>query len=486
MVLGIEERRAQIDSLRARISALGGLGAPRSPNSDGQAWPRPSPTRRPPASELQLDSAERAAALGFAAERAAGGTAFVRRVSVGLRPLLNGAGLEAAPGPEGLLGLGCRLPPEGRVTTPAEEEVVVLDIETLGLRGSGVLAFLVGLGTPAGDRLEVEQLLLADPEGETALLSALISRLRRRRLIVTYNGRCFDVPALVARCVVNRLPPAGLEDPLHADLLGPVRRLFRDRLGVCTLRQAEGGLLGYEREGDVPGCEAPARYRTWLRSGCAALLRGVVVHNELDLCTTMVLGSRLAAHVGGHLVKPIHPADRYNLGRFLDAEHHLREALEAGEEPWSRRAGHHLARRLARRSPSERMEAVEIWQGLWNTRATDLRAARAVAVGRERAGDLNAALAVCRRVQRLCSPDSPVAGVQRRHPASLWTGEWQRRCARLERRVESRRVRHPGTTPESPPGGQQSGHLETRRRRVDGGRFPHSVTLSGGQRSVHL
>lgn len=431
--LGAEARRAQIETLRARLSVLGGaaMAHARAVRPDGEAYPRR------PRIEPVVDTHARAAELGFAAEEGPGGTAFVRRVSVNLASFLDRAGPVAALDPSRLLELGCRLPTVGAPARLADDDVAVVDIETLGLRGSGVLAFLVGLGVPRAGRLEVEQFLLADPDGETALLAALMRTLGPRRLIVTYNGRCFDVPVLLARCVINRLDSAPLDRPLHADLLSPVRRLFRDRLVACTLRRAEVGLLRFDRDGDVPGCEAPARYRAWLRGGSAAVLRGVVAHNELDLCTTMVLGSRLAAHLDGQLVEPVHPADRYNLGRYLGEANHLRDALEGGEEPWSRRAGHRLALQLSRRSPSGRVEAAEIWRRLWEGRVTDLRAARALAVSLERSGELAAALDVCRQVHSLVGRD-PFTAVHHHAARDLWTPDWQKRLDRLERRLAKR------------------------------------------------
>ncbi len=180
----------------------------------------------------------------------------------------------------------------------------MLDIESLGLHGSGVMAFLVGLGIQRAETLDCEQYLLVDPDGEAAMLAAIAARISAHRLWLTYNGRSFDIPVLAARCTINRLDPAGMEPRLHGDLLGPVRRLFRDRLGACTLRHAEMSLLNHHRAHDVPGFEAPARYRSWLRGAPAPVLAGVVEHNLQDIVSTVTVGARLAAHVGGERVRP--------------------------------------------------------------------------------------------------------------------------------------------------------------------------------------
>jgi len=70
----------------------------------------------------------------------------VRRCIIDLSPFLACAGLDSAPSVADLLALlGHPCAPGGPVWV-AGEGVGVLDIESLGLRGSGVMAFLVALG----------------------------------------------------------------------------------------------------------------------------------------------------------------------------------------------------------------------------------------------------------------------------------------------------------------------------------------------------
>jgi len=347
-----------------------------------------------------------------------------------------------------------------------EADMAALDIETIGLRGSGVLAFLIGVGVPRGSRLEIDQLLLADPGEEAALLDALRARLGGARLLVTYNGRTFDLPVLRARCIVNRRSPDFLEGRLHCDLLAPVRRLFRHRLGACTLRQAELDLLGLVRDGDIPGGEAPVRYRAWLRGAGAELFADVIRHNQLDLCATTVLAARLVAHVEGRLVEPVHPGDRYHLAVHLeradDAEMrdsvdgHYRAVYSARCPPWDGRAGHRLATRLRRCGPDGAGQAIRIWRELWERDRIDLRAARSLAVALERGGRLHEAVEVCRAASGVCDalPSWRLA-LLRGAPREGWADAWQRRSRRLERRLAGRPPprRASARADQSPPGG---------------------------------
>jgi uncharacterized protein YprB with RNaseH-like and TPR domain len=420
----IDARAATVSALRARIAQLGGAGP---------AAPRP---RAP-----EPDPAARAAELDFHAEQTATGTTFVRRLVIDLQPYLGAAGLACAPPVANLLALLGHPCGEAGPAWVSGEGVGVLDIESLGLRGSGVMAFLVALGVQRGDQLDAEQFLLVDPGGEEAMLSAIAQRIRSHRLWLTYNGRSFDIPVLSARCTVNRLDPAGVEPRLHGDLLGPVRRLFRERLGACTLRHAEMSLLNHHRVDDVPGIEAPGRYRAWLRGARPSIVAGVVEHNLQDIVSTVVVGARLAAHVGGERVRPAHAADPYHLARHLQrhgladaAEVELRSTIEAAIDPWARRAAHRLAVVLQRRGQIE--EALELWRRLHHDDPRDLRAARGFAIRLERSGDLSTALDVCRTV-RTTRDELRRWWPRLRGGGDAGDAEWDRREIRLKRRLHS-------------------------------------------------
>ncbi len=420
----IDARAATVNALRARIAQLGGAGA---------AAPRP---RR-----SEPDLGQRAAELGFRAEEAATGTTFVRRCTVDLGPYLAAAGLGSAPPVADLLALLGHPCGEGGPAWVSGEGVGVLDIESLGLHGSGVMAFLVALGVQRGDELACEQYLLVDPGGEAPMLAAVARRITAHRLWLTYNGRSFDIPVLAARCTINRLDPAAVEPRLHGDLLGPVRRLFRERLGACTLRHAEMALLNHHRVDDVPGSEAPGRYRAWLRGARPAIVAGVVEHNLQDIVSTVVVGARLAAHVSGERIRPAHAADPYHLARHLQrhgladaAEAELRSAMGAGIDPWARQAAHRLVLHLQRRGAMD--EALELWRRLHLDDPRDLRAARGYAIRLERSGDLRTALAVCGAVREAR------AELGRWWPRLRGGGEagdveWRKREIRLRRRLHS-------------------------------------------------
>jgi uncharacterized protein YprB with RNaseH-like and TPR domain len=74
--------------------------------------------------------------------------------------------------------------------------------------------------------------------------------------LVTYNGRCFDIPLLITRFISNRRRDRLARLP-HLDLLYPVRQLWKLKYGDCSLANIEKQVLGVRREGDIPGEEIP-------------------------------------------------------------------------------------------------------------------------------------------------------------------------------------------------------------------------------------
>ena len=209
--------------------------------------------------------------------------------------------------------------------------LLCLDTETTGLAtAAGTLAFLVGLGWWQGPRFRQVQLLLPDHVDEPAFLDELRRHIPAHGWLVTYNGRGFDWPLLVARYRMARAAPP--DHAGHLDLLPLVRRLFRHRMPDARLQTAEAHLLGLNRHDDVAGWEIPARYLQFLRDGDPALLLGVVRHNEEDVRSL----ARLLGHVDERLADPLArrsapSGDLAGLGRAYASHRRFDEALDCVE-----------------------------------------------------------------------------------------------------------------------------------------------------------
>ena len=210
---------------------------------------------------------------------------------------------------------------------PAGAPLLCLDTETTGLAtASGTLAFLVGLGWWQGSRFRQVQLLLPDHAFEPALLDELGRHIPPGGWLVTYNGRTFDWPLLVARYRMARRAA-----PVHAghlDLLPFVRRVFRHRLPDARLRTVEGELLGRRRSHDIEGWEIPGRYFQYLRSGIPAPLLDVISHNDADVRSLGLLVGLMERELGGDAERAMAaPGDLAGLARAYAKERRLAEAL---------------------------------------------------------------------------------------------------------------------------------------------------------------
>jgi uncharacterized protein len=185
------------------------------------------------------------------------------------------------------------LPPN---TIASTARTIFVDLETTGLSGgAGTVAFLVGCGWFDMGAFQVRQFLLTSYASERALLDAVASCFDAATLLVTYNGKTFDVPVMETRWMFHRMRMP-LESVRHFDMLHPARRLWRSREGTddvserlsgedggCRLSTLERVLCGVRRIGDVPGLEIPGRYFQFLRTGDARPLEPVLEHNRLDL-----------------------------------------------------------------------------------------------------------------------------------------------------------------------------------------------------------
>jgi uncharacterized protein YprB with RNaseH-like and TPR domain len=164
-----------------------------------------------------------------------------------------------------------------------------LDTETTGLAGgSGTYAFLIGVGCITEQGFQLRQFFMRELHEETSLLEGLAECLSQFDVLVTYNGRAYDLPLLETRYRMAR-KPAPFERLLHLDLLAGARRLWKLRFDSCRLVDLENQIFGIERQGDLPGEMIPYVYFEYLRSGEATRLTPILHHNALDILTLACL-----------------------------------------------------------------------------------------------------------------------------------------------------------------------------------------------------
>jgi uncharacterized protein YprB with RNaseH-like and TPR domain len=203
-----------------------------------------------------------------------------------------------------------------------------LDTETTGLAGgAGTYAFLIGVGSIDEEGFRVRQFFMRDFGEEPSLLARLTEHLSQFDVLITYNGKTYDVPLLETRYRMARAKPP-FARLAHLDLLHGARRLWKLRLDSCRLVDLENQILGLEREGDLPGEMIPYYYFQYLRTQQAFQLVPIFHHNVMDIvslaCLTAVVPFAFRAPEDAPLR---HGADLVGLARWLTQAERFEEAV---------------------------------------------------------------------------------------------------------------------------------------------------------------
>lgn len=196
------------------------------------------------------------------------------------------------------------------------EDILYFDTETTGLSGgAGTLAFLVGTGRIEGNDFVVRQYFMRDYDEEAFVLEAFAEQLKTAKIIVTFNGASFDIPLLKSRMVMHRMGERTF--PAHVDLLHAAKRVFKMRLGRCTLQTLEEKLLAVRRENDLPGALVPERFFEYLKTGNLAVIEPILVHNVQDVHSMHAL-LNLLVRLHENPLSAEHREDLFSLGRVFE------------------------------------------------------------------------------------------------------------------------------------------------------------------------
>jgi uncharacterized protein YprB with RNaseH-like and TPR domain len=209
------------------------------------------------------------------------------------------------------------------VEIPEPDKILFFDTETTGLAGgTGVFAFLVGLGFVSGSRFLVIQLFMPGFGDEPAMLEMVSKIAKSFTHIASFNGKMFDLPLLSTRFALSRIENTLACKP-HLDLLHLSRPVWKRKLESCSLKSLEKHILGIQREGDIDGALIPEVYFNWLRSGNPEKLPDVISHNQLDVSSMYrlleVVGSLYQDPNSSHYESPL---EMLGLARYLDKKGH--------------------------------------------------------------------------------------------------------------------------------------------------------------------
>jgi uncharacterized protein len=170
-------------------------------------------------------------------------------------------------------------------------EMLFLDTETTGLAGgTGTYVFMVGLGFIREDSVCIEQYFLSDLSFEKGLLEQVVERVRKSKIIVSFNGKSFDTNLLETRCIMQGINFSWKKIP-HLDLLPLARRLWKHQLESCALESLEYYILGSMRDSsqDIWGGHIPQVYFHYLDTHNAEEIVNIFNHNRSDILSMPVL-----------------------------------------------------------------------------------------------------------------------------------------------------------------------------------------------------
>lgn len=174
------------------------------------------------------------------------------------------------------------------------EDFAILDLETMGMSHQPII--LLGMGLPVRDGIQLHQYVLRDIDQEVAALHAFYEKLSQRTVIVSFNGKSFDVPYLERR--LNFYGLHNTINHMHFDLLHFSRKAWGDTLLNCTLNRLEKQILDLERSIDIPSALVPEFYQSYREHENPGPLLPILEHNKHDLLSL----SKLFQKVGAQLI----------------------------------------------------------------------------------------------------------------------------------------------------------------------------------------
>ncbi len=189
------------------------------------------------------------------------------------------------------------------------DKILFFDLETTGLAGgTGTYPFLAGIGYFSDNSFKVQQVFLLDYAYEYAYLMHLNELFKSYEVIITFNGKSYDIPLINTRYKIHKIPYE-LKFPAHIDLLHPSRNLWKQSLENVKLKTLESNILGYERIGDIPGSEIPSAYFEYLTQGKVDDIVRVFEHNVYDIVSLACLSQSITQLIIPENTSHIHSAE---------------------------------------------------------------------------------------------------------------------------------------------------------------------------------
>jgi uncharacterized protein YprB with RNaseH-like and TPR domain len=175
------------------------------------------------------------------------------------------------------------------------EDLLFLDIETLGLYDSPII--IVGIGFFKNNKYHIREFFARDLEEEIAICEHLRTKiLPNFKSFITYNGKSFDIPYIANRFLYyfDENPMISDDDvPYeksntkyhHIDLYHNCRRKFKGIFDKYTLTNMEEKLLNWKRDNELPSSLVGMCYRKYRDDPqrYIGLIKECIEHNYFDV-----------------------------------------------------------------------------------------------------------------------------------------------------------------------------------------------------------
>jgi uncharacterized protein len=216
-------------------------------------------------------------------------------------------------------------------TPTSQDRYIFLDTETSGLAGgTGTFAFLIGLGFYEANAFKLVQIFMRHPEEEIKVLAALNQWTAGTNILVTFNGKSFDVPLINTRHKLHGFSPLFQKDThTHIDMLPMARKIWKTRLPSRALGDLEREILDINRtDEEVPGWMIPDLYFDYLSNGDARPLARVFYHNAMDIISLALLFTHTNRILENPLTASLDNIDLAAIARIYEGHERYEQAIE--------------------------------------------------------------------------------------------------------------------------------------------------------------
>lgn len=166
-----------------------------------------------------------------------------------------------------------------------DKKIAVFDIETTGLSPSFAKVILTGIFIVENGTGTVTQFFAEELEDEFNVISETVKILEEVDVIVTYNGRSFDMPFMKQRAK-NLGIEWKLDTKLSLDLYVVVSKHSTLGQSLPNLKQKSiETFMGFQvsREDEISGAESVALYNEYLRTKDKEKEEFILLHNHDDV-----------------------------------------------------------------------------------------------------------------------------------------------------------------------------------------------------------